>query len=98
MILARTYETTMDQGLHFFIDEMELTVLPDSFLIQITPVANPPRQDNIKDFPAWTFRSKNAIWFFNEDKPYRYRASHGDKIRQQLLEKLNKIEIETYSA
>jgi len=78
----------MDTKLRFYIDDMQLTVLPDSFLIQITPVANPPRQDSIKNFPTWTFRSRNAIWFFDEDKPYRYRAIHGDRIKQQLLQKL----------
>jgi len=77
----------MNNKLRFYFDQMEFTVLPDSFLIQITPNANPPRQDKIHDFPAWIFRSRNAIWFFDEDKPYGYRAIHGDKIKQLLLEK-----------
>jgi hypothetical protein len=78
----------MDTQLRFYVENLQFTILPDSFLIQITQVTDPPRQDNLKDFPSWTFRSRNAIWFFEEDKPYRYRASHGDKIKQQLLERL----------
>ena len=78
----------MNKKLQFFFDKMEVTVQPDSFLIQIAPVANPPRQDDIKDFPSWTFRSKNAIWFYDEDQPYRHRANHGDQIKQQLLQLL----------
>ena len=83
----------MDNKLRFYFDQMQFTILPDSFLVQITPVVDPPRQDDIKDFPAWALRSKNAIWFYDEDKPYRYRATHGDKIKQQLLDKLRRQQI-----
>jgi len=78
----------MSDKLQFYIDHMRLTVFPDSFLIQVSRVDDPPRQDRLEDFPKWAFRSKNAIWFLQEDGPYRRRAVDGDKIKHQLMQKL----------
>jgi len=77
----------MNEKKQFYIDHMQLTVFPDSFLVQVSRVDSPPRQDKIEDFPDWAFRSRNAIWFLQEDGPYRRRALDGDKIKQQLMQK-----------
>ena len=78
----------MNDKRQFFIDHMQLTVYPDSFLVQVSRIDDPPRQDSMEDFPTWAFQSKNAIWFLQEDGSYRRRAVDGDKIKQQLMQKL----------
>ncbi len=40
----------------------------------------------LEDLPDWIFDSRHAIWLTVEDLPIKDRATHGDRIREQLLE------------
>jgi len=72
---------------NFYIDNLLLTVFNGSYLVEVSRISDPPRQDNIHDLPSWAFSSRNAIWFLQEDQPYKYRAEDGERIKAELLGK-----------
>ena len=79
----------MLQPSEYYIGQFKLEVIPDAFLIEVSFVDAPPRQDRVTDLPPWTFSSRNAIWFFHEDRPYHARASDGDRVKRELCSQLH---------
>jgi hypothetical protein len=39
-----------------------------------------------ENLPEWIFDSRHAIWLTVEDLPLKERATHGDRIREKLIE------------
>jgi hypothetical protein len=72
----------------FYIGRVKLEVIPDSYLVEVSFVNNPPCQNKVKDLPEWTLSSKNAIWFLHEDQPILVRAKNGEKIKEELISHL----------
>jgi hypothetical protein len=69
----------------FYIGRLKLEVIDDAYLVEVSFVDNPPRQDKLIDLPEWTLSSKNAIWFFHENQPIHARAMHGERIKEELV-------------
>ena len=74
----------MSQAVKFYIGCLKLEVIDDAYVLEVSFVDKPPRQDSLKDLPKWALSSKNAIWFVREDQPIITRANHGERIREDL--------------
>lgn len=79
----------MSRTSEYYIGAFKLQIIPDAFLVEVSFENAPPRQDRIKDLPQWTFCSRNAIWFFQEDRPYQARATNGERVKLELISQLD---------
>ena len=79
----------MLQGSEYYIGKFKIDIIPDAFLIEVSFIDTPPRQDRVTDLPPWTFSSRNAIWFFQEDRPYYARAKAGESVKRELYSQLH---------
>ena len=69
----------------FFIGCLKLDVIDNAYLVEVSYVDAPPRQDRLSDLPEWALSSKNAIWFVRENESILKRARNGEQIREDLL-------------
>lgn len=68
----------------------------DGYLLKVNDLAylveieinreNKAGKIRLEDLPHWIFDSRHAIWLTVEDLPIKDRATHGDRIRDKLLE------------
>ena len=75
----------MSKAASFFIGSFQLNVVPDAYLVEVSFVGAPPRQDRLTDLPSWTLSSKHAVWLLHEDQPMPRRAEHADEIKKELV-------------
>ncbi len=69
----------------YYIGRLKLDIIKEAYLVEVSFIDQPPRQDKLNDLPQWTISSKNAIWFVQEDQPYMDRAVGGERIKEELL-------------
>jgi hypothetical protein len=69
----------------------------DGYLLKVNDLAylveiemhHETKANDMEDLPDWIFDSRHAIWLTLENLPIKDRATHGDQIREKLIQSSN---------
>lgn len=72
----------------YVIDDLVITLDEPGYLVLIDECDSDRSLHSVEDLPRWVFDSPYAIWLTIGDEPIRMRALEGERIRQQLFERV----------
>jgi len=78
----------MSRNEQFRIEEFVIHVDEGTYLVEVYKNDDEDPLQSIEDLPNWVFASRYAIWLSGGDAPVRDRALEGERIKQDLMKRI----------